>query len=299
MTHAVAARESRTTTGLITMAVAVLFLTLIDISAKWLVLAGLPVIQVVFVRYIVHFLLSLIIFLPKEGKQALRSNAPVKQILRSLFLLLSTIFLVLALGYLPITLNTTIMFALPILVTVLAIPILGERVGLHRVAAVCVGFVGVLVVMQPWGVGFHPAMFLSIGAVSIAGLYFVMTRMLAGVDSNATSQIWSSGLASACLLPFALSHWVWPENTTDWAFFAVIGVFGATAHTLITAANRLADASILAPVIYLQLIFASIAGVLIFGTWPTIWTLVGALIIIGSGLYIWHRERSTISGKKR
>lgn len=119
----------------------------------------------------------------------------------------------------------------------------------------------------------------------------IMTRMLAGVESNATSQIWASGLATFCLLPFALWHWVWPDTVEDWAFLLLIGVFGATAHTLVTGAHRFADASILAPVLYIQLLFATIAGVIFFDTWPTAWTLVGAVIIIGSGIYIWWRER--------
>ena len=79
-----------------------------------------------------------------------------------------------------------------IVVTLLAIPVLGEKVGIRRVLAVCTGFLGVLVVMQPWGVAFNPAMLFSVAALVVAAMYFVMTRMLAGVESNATSQIWSS-----------------------------------------------------------------------------------------------------------
>ncbi len=296
MIPAVAAREDRAAVGVVAMAAGVFFLAMIDTSAKWLVLAGLPVFQIVFVRYFVHFLVSLIVFVPREGAQALRSNAWGKQVLRSLFLLVSTIFLVLALEHLPLTLNTTIMFAMPIVVTLLSIPILGERVGMHRFGAVCVGFLGIVVVMRPWGVGFEPAIFLSLTAMSMGALYFVMTRMLAGVDSNATSQLWASGLASICLLPFALAHWTWPSNPGDWAFFLLVGVFGAAAHTLVTGAHQFADASILAPVIYVQIVFASIMGVLFFDTWPTYWTLAGAAVIIGSGIYIWHRERGVSVG---
>ena len=297
MSQNVAARETRTALGLCIMTVGVVFLTLIDTSAKWLVLAGLPVFQVVFVRSLVHFMLALAVALPSEGTDALRSNAPVKQVLRAVFLLIGTMFLVLGLKYLDITVNTSIMFAIPICVTLLAIPILGEKVGIHRIIAVLVGFGGILVVMQPWGAGFHPAMFLSIGAVLMSSLYFVMTRLLAGVDSNSTTQLWSSGIASICLLPFALAEWVWPAGAIDWMFFALVGVFGAVAATLITAAHRYADASILSPMIYTQLMFATIAGVLVFGTWPTLWTLVGAVIVIGSGVYIWFREGRQKAGQ--
>jgi len=252
MHHAVAPREDSTAMGLAAMSVAVVFFTLIDTSAKWLVIAGLPAIQVVFARYSGHFIMAVILFVPREGRDALTSNAPGRQVLRSLFLLSSTILNFTALKYLPITITTTIMFATPIVITLLAIPMLGEKVGPHRIAAVCVGFVGVLIVMQPWGIGFHPAMLLNVGALCMASLYFIMTRMLAGVESNATSQLWSSGIATLCLIPFALSVWVWPEGLSNWIAFVLIGIFGCTGHILATVAHRLADASILGPVVYIQ-----------------------------------------------
>lgn len=288
----VAPREDRTALGLGTMALAAVFFTLIDTSAKWLILAGLSAIQVVFVRYAGHFLVSALIFLPREGFSAFRSNSPGRQILRSLFLFGSTILNFTALKYLPITVTTTIMFAGPIAVTLLAIPILGEKVGLRRFLAVLAGFSGVLVVMQPWGAEYHPAMFLSLGALIVASLYFVMTRLLAGTESNATSQLWSSGLAMVCLAPLAAPVWVWPQGPVDIGVFVLIGAFGAIAHVFATFAHRLADASILAPVIYIQLLLAALSGILVFDTWPTVWTLAGGLIIIAAGTYIWHRERN-------
>jgi len=293
MSLLVAPREDRIVIGIMAMAAAVSFFTLIDTSAKWLVLAGHAAIQVVFARYAGHFLMSCALFLPREGLDALRSNAPKKQALRSLALLGGTALNFTALKYLPITVTTTIMFAGPIVVTLLAIPVLGERVGIHRIVAVFVGFFGVLVVMQPWGAAFHPAMFLNIGALCLASLYFVMTRLLAGIESNATSQLWSSGLSTLCLIPFAAAHWMWPVDGVDWAFFILIGIFGGLGHILATTAHRMADASILAPVFYVQIFTASIAGVVFFQTWPNQWTLVGGLIIIGAGTYIWHRERQS------
>ncbi|MGC9371251.1 MAG: DMT family transporter [Paracoccaceae bacterium] len=285
------AREDRPLAGLLIMCGAVLCFTGIDSSAKWLILSGLPPLQVVFARYAGHFLASLAVFLPGEGVQAFRSRNARLQFLRSSLLLGSTALNFTALSYLPITVTTTIFFAGPIFVSLLSIPILGERVGIRRLAAVVVGFFGVLVVIQPWGAEFHPAMFLSLGAMSCASLYFVLTRLLAGTESNATSQLWSSGLATAAFLPFALTNWVWPETVTGYVVLTVIGGFGALGHSLVTVAHRLADASVLAPVVYLQMLFATVAGIVIFATLPTIWTLVGALIIVGAGVYIWARER--------
>lgn len=290
MTQAVAPREERIVLGLGSMALAVMLFTMIDTSAKWLVLAGLSAMQVAFLRYAIHFLLAIVVFVPREGLSAFRSHSPKLQILRSASLFIGTCLNFMALKYLPITVTTTIMFAGPIVVTLLAIPVLGEKVGRHRITAVCVGFLGVIVVMQPWGTGFHPAMLLNLGALVGASIYFLMTRKLAGIENNSTAQLWASGLATFCLAPFAFSQWVWPTAAADWVFFVMIGIFGGTAHILATSAHRLADASILAPVIYIQIFSAAFAGIVFFNTYPTVWTLGGGLIIISAGIYIWYRE---------
>jgi drug/metabolite transporter (DMT)-like permease len=295
----VAPREDKVGLGIAMMALAILFFTGIDTSAKWLILAGLPAIQVVFARYMVHFLLSLALFVPTEGMNALRSSNPWKEFLRALFLFASTICNFTSLKYLPITVTTTIMFAVPVVVTLLAIPVLGEKVGIRRVLAVCTGFLGVLVVMQPWGTGFHPAMILNIGALVLAAMYFVMTRLLAGIERNSTMQIWSSGLATLCLAPVALPIWVWPTQPVDYVVLLAIGLFGGFGHICATYAHRLADASILSPVVYIQLFLAAAASYLVFGTWPTPWTLAGGLIIIASGIYIWRRERSKMDSPQK
>lgn len=288
--------ETRTGAGVALMMLAVVFFTAIDTSAKWLILAGLPVLQVVFARYFGHLIVALVLFLPREGLSIFRSNRPALQLLRSLFLMMGTALNFAALNYLPITVTTTIMFASPVVITLLAIPILGEQVGLRRIFAVCAGFLGVVIVMQPWDAAFHPAMFLNLGAVTMASLYFVMTRKLAGVEGNSTQQIWSSGAAALTILPFTLSGWTWPDAPLEWLIFSLIGIFGACGHIAVVVSHRWADASILAPVIYIQIFLAAAAGILVFETWPTVWTLGGGAVIIASGIYIWQRERAKARG---
>ena len=180
------------------------------------------------------------------------------------------------------------------MITLLAIPILGERVGIRRVLAVCAGFFGVLIVVQPWGAEFDWALFYSLTTLLIASLYFIMTRMLAGVESNSTQQIWSSGLAVAALMPFAIPIWIWPDAPLEWTILLLIGAFGFFGHSATAIAHRWADASILAPMIYSQAIWAVLAGIFIFQSWPSIWTYIGSIVIACSGLYIWRRE----SGKE-
>lgn len=285
-----APREDRIALGIGCMCTAVLFFTAIDTSAKWLITGGMPALAVVFVRYLGHFLISALIFVPREGLGAFRSRRPLLQFLRSTALLTSTIFNFLALGYLPLSITTSIFFASPIVVTLLSIPMLGERVGIRRILAVIVGFGGVLIVIQPWGAQWQPAMLLSLAALCGASCYFVLTRMLAGVEGGSTSQLWASGLASIVLLPVALPLLELPARPSDWIAFLGIGVWGATGHILLTTAHRFAAASVLAPMVYVQLIFANIASAVFFAQWPTIWTLAGALVIFVTGLYIWQRE---------
>jgi len=127
--------------------------------------------------------------------------------------------------------------------------------------------------------------------VTVAALYFILTRLLAGTHSNATMQIWGSAIPTVVLLPFAMAVWVWPATLVDWAVFLGIGLIALVSHGFATIAHRYAEAAILSPVVYTQIIFAIIASIVVFATWPTYYTLVGAVIIIGSGLYIWLRER--------
>jgi drug/metabolite transporter (DMT)-like permease len=289
--EAVHPREERTGFGLVLMACAVAFFTCVDTSAKWLILAGIAPLQVVFARYAGHLVLSLLLYMPQGGLARFRSAHPVLQFLRSGFLLGSTFLNFTALNYLPLTITTTVMFAGPIAVTLLSIPILGERVGIRRLVAVLVGFSGVLVVVQPWGAAFHSAMILSLGALSCASLYFVLTRMIAGAESTATSQLWSSGLSTLVIAPLVLPVWQWPSTLLEGVILGAIGLFAGVGHIFATVAHRFADASLLAPVVYIQIIFASLASILVFATWPTAWTLLGGAIIVGAGGYIWNRER--------
>jgi drug/metabolite transporter (DMT)-like permease len=284
-------RVDRPTAAVLIMAFAIFLFTLIDTSAKWLMLAGLPAMQVVFSRYLGAFLTVLIFFIPRHGLGEFRSNRPWIQGFRAMTLLSSTVLNFIALQYLPITLTIAMFFAMPIVVTLLSIPVLGEKVGLRRFLAVLTGFIGVLVIVQPWGAQFHWAVFVSMGALFSASTYFVLTRLLAGVDNNSTSQLWTNGLATLVLVPIALQNTVWPDNTLTMLVFLFIGFLGGVSHILATLAYRFAQASVLAPVTYIQVIYATAAGYLVFNTLPTIWTAIGTAIIIASGVYIWQRER--------
>ncbi|MFH5775087.1 DMT family transporter [Paracoccus sp. NGMCC 1.201697] len=261
-----------------------------DTTAKWLLVSGLATMQVAFVRYAVHLVATLAATVPRRGWGVLRSVNPRLQLLRSLALLGSTALNFVALSVLPLTTVTAIMFASPVLVTLLAVPVLGEKVGVAQFIAILLGFLGVLVVVSPWQAGFHPAILYSLGACLCTSVYFILSRMLAA-ESTATQQIWASGIATISLAPFALMQWQQPHDWLTVVLMVLIGVIGASSHSLVTLAHRIADASVLAPVVYLQLLFASVAGYLVFGQVPGVSTLLGAVVIISGGALLWLSGR--------
>lgn len=266
--------------------------TMIDTSAKWLGGVGLPVMEVVLVRYGAQLVFASAIHLPRRGLGLLRSGDLKLEIVRALFLFSSTVLNFAALRYLPLTVTASISFTVPLMLCALSGPLLGEQVGWRRWSAVVVGFVGVLVIVGPGTSAFHPAVFLSLGGALMSALYFVATKRLAGVDSAATQQFYAALVATVVLAPFGLtSGWVWPARPVDWLFFVLIGAAALTGHSLFSTAMRFAPASVLAPFAYSKIVFMTASSWLIFSEPPGERIYLGAPIVIGSGLYIWVRER--------
>jgi drug/metabolite transporter (DMT)-like permease len=271
--------------------VAYFMFTGIDSSAKWLGLVGIPFMQIVFLRYVTHLVLVTAINLPRQGLALARTGNIKLQILRSISLLGASVSNFIAVQYLPLTVTGAIAFTMPLILCALSVPLLGETVGWRRWTAIGVGFIGVLVIVQPGTDAFHPASLLCLLAAVSSAFYFIFTRKASGIDSPATSQFYLGIFATVVLAPFALTNWVWPETIDGWIAFFAIGIFGFVGHQLITVAYGFAPAAVIAPFSYLQIIFMTLAGWLIFAQLPDVWLYVGAPIVIGSGLYIWLRER--------
>jgi len=281
---------SSLTIGILLQLAAFFCFAMMDTSAKWLVGAAIPAIQVAFVRYAVHFSWVLLLYLPGQRSSLFRSGTPRLQALRAVSLLVSTVLNFTALAYLPLAVTISIFFAAPLVVCLLSMPVLGEKVGARRFTAVFVGLLGVLIIVEPWGESFDWHMLLSIGAMLGASTYFVLTRLISGVDSNAVTQCHSAGIATLLLLPFALVSWHWPSAGFDWWLLLMLGSLGMLGHSMVTRAHDLAEASVLAPMVYSQIIYASFFGWLFFDSVPSRSTIVGTLIIVASGLYVWFRE---------
>lgn len=283
--------EDRRLLGISFILAGYLCFTVIDSCAKFLVQAGMPSMEVVFVRYAGQFILVSAIFLPAGPRELVTTHRWKIELLRGLALLGSTILNFIAIRYLPLTVTSAISFTMPLILCLLSIPILGETVGWRRWLAILVGFGGVLVIVQPGTEAFHPAVLLSLGCAVFTALYMLLTRKLAGVDSTKTQQFYASMVATLCIAPFAVGAFQWPAMPAEWFAFILIGVAALVGHIFITTAHRFAPATVLAPFGYFQIIYMTASSWLLFKQPPSIWIYVGAPIVIASGLYIWLRER--------
>jgi drug/metabolite transporter (DMT)-like permease len=276
------------TTGILLMVTAMVFFTLLDAIAKHLV-QSLPPAVAVFGRYTVAFLLSLAIILRKGGPRLMATGHPWLQAFRGVLLMVSTILNFVAIMYLQLAQTAAIFFTIPLWVCALSVPILGERVGLRRWLAVAVGFCGVLLIMRPGTESFHWAMLLSLTASLCGAIYNIVTRKVGSRDRAETSLFYVGmvGAAAAAVpLPFV---WQTPQGL-QWLQLALIGLAGTIGHFMLIQAHRLAPASALAPFMYTQIVWMILVGYIFFGDVPDLWTLVGAAIVVASGLLLFAGE---------
>ena len=266
--------------------------SVVDISVKWLALAGLPVLQLSFMRYIGHFVMSLGI-MARDGAivRHFQSGRTDLLVVRGILLMLATVLNFVALRYIPLTLTSTIMFSSPIIICAVSGPLLGERVGLWRWSAIIAGFAGVLVAMQPFGAGFHWATLLSLAGACCFSGYILLTRRLSGIVPTDTMQLYSGVVGTLVLLPFAIAEWRTPAGSGDWVLMIGIGVMAWLGHQLLTTAHRFAPASTLSPYSYAFLLYLTGWSYLIFAEVPEFRTVVGAVVVVAAGLVIWMRER--------
>lgn len=275
--------------GLILIAFVVF--SFIAASGKWLILAGIAPMQMVFMRYSGHFIISTSIIIYKGVSfSSLKADKLFLVILRAFFLFSSTALQFLAFQYLPLALTATIEFTAPIIICLLSWPILGERVGLFRSVAIAFGFLGVLIIIKPFGEHLHPAVFLSLMGASCFAMYAILSRKLAGIVSVDIMQFYSGMVGSLLTLPLVLFIWTNPENIFDWGVLIFIGFFGWLGHQLLTYAHTFAEANLLTPFGYSFIVYSTIWSFMISNYLPDQWTIVGGLLIVLSGIVIWFRE---------
>lgn len=263
-----------------------------DAIAKWLNQTSDPL-MTAWARYASNVLLVSIFLNPLTVPGILRSNRLGLQILRSAILVGSTVLNFFALLYLQLTQTMTIQFAMPLLVALLAGPILGEWPGRRRLVAITVGFLGVLVVARPFSGGMHPAALLTVAGTVLYALYAIITRTLAAYDRTPTTVFYSGLVGVLIMTPILPFVWVEPPSLLHWGLMLAIGAVAGAGHWFLILAHARAPAPVLSPFIYTQLIWMALLGYLVFGDVPDRWTLAGAAIVIGSGLYLlwWERQQ--------
>ena len=283
------ARADRPFRGIALILASTVFLGASDVTAKYLS-ATLPSIEIAWIRFLVFALIMSPAMLSGSRLYALHTRRPGLQVMRGVALLASSLFFISGLRFLPIAEASATGFVSPLFVTALSIVFLGESVGVRRWIATAVGLIGVLIILRPGSGAFHPAAFFPIvSALAWAGT-LIMTRMMSGSEHAATTMTYSS-IVGVCILS-ALVPLVWvAPSWHDIAFGVFIGVASTAGQWIVVLAFRYADASVLAPFSYTQLLWVSILGFVIFGEVPDVWTVTGAVFIVGSGLYTAHRER--------
>jgi drug/metabolite transporter (DMT)-like permease len=246
--------------------------------------------EILWSRYFGHLIFMFAVFMPRRGWRLFATRHLSTQIIRSMAMLASTAFYFLGLKGTPLATAASINFVAPLIVTALSVPMLGEKVGPRRWAAVLIGFVGALVIFRPGtGVVHWSALFVLGSAVSYA-LYQILSRRMAAYDSPETSVAYAAlagAVVTTLALPFGLRA---PDSTFDAMVMVGLGISGGMGHYFVVRAFERAPASALSPFSYSQLIGATLLGYAYFGDFPDRWTWVGAAIIIASGLYMIYRE---------
>ena len=273
---------------------AVLCFSILDTGAKWLV-QSLPLLQVVFLRFLGHTVFAAAVMVPRSRLELLRTRRPWLQFLRAMMLPCLTAMNFWALQYLQLAETGSIMFLAPIVVAVLGVRFLGERLDRGRWIAIVVGFVGVMIILQPGSRGFHPAMLVSLLQTTMYACFILLTRYLASVDRPESTNFLSALGSTIVIAPFALLVWQMPASALEWIVVAVTGITGGLGHYMLALAHRFAPASTLSPFIYQQIFYMILLGYLVFGDVPRPAVVAGAAIVVASGLYLLLRER-TASG---
>lgn len=270
---------------------AVALFACLDAIAKYLGERMDPM-QVVAMRFVTAFFLTLIVSNPIIRPGLFRTSRLGLQMVRGLLLAGTTIFNFLSFQFLQLDEALAIMFSTPFLVAILAGPVLGEWVGWRRWTAIGVGFLGVLVVIRPGLGGIQWAALLSVAAAMTYACYSIATRSIGRHDSSDTTLFYGNLVATTVLLPVLPFVWTMPTSFLEVILLLAVGAFGSLGHFLLIVAHRMAPASVLSPFIYSQLVWATALGYLVFADIPSQWTLFGAAIVVGSGLYLLYRERA-------
>lgn len=277
------------------MIIAMLILPGIDAIAKWLS-ASIPSGQVTWSRFFFQILLMYPLFLRTQGKWL--TSTMLLHAARGGLIAFATLLFFSGLKYLPIADAISIFFIEPLLVTLLSAVLLGESVGWRRLSAIAIGFVGALIIIRPAFETFGWPVLLPAGTALCFSFYIILTRTLVRSEHPVRLQfftgvfgclIMSVALVCGAFTDIGVLQSVWPEPS-HWILLAGLGLIATVGHFLVVHAFRRAPVGVLAPFQYVEIVGATILGLLIFDDFPDLTTWLGVAIIAASGIYVFHRE---------
>jgi drug/metabolite transporter (DMT)-like permease len=277
-------RPEETPAAIVTICIGVGFLVLNDAIAKLLTSHYEPA-QIIFVRNMIAAPLIAAAIYVLRGSAGLRTQSLQVHALRGLLMFAGAYLYFRSLAVLPLAEATALVFSAPIFITVLSVPLLGETVGWRRWGAVLVGFLGVLIIVQPGGAAFQPAALLVLATAVLYALFMISARWIGRDEGLWTMMLFVVLFPGLYAAPFAVAVWT-PLRPEDVPHFLGMAVLGSLGITLIGQAFRMAPAAIVAPFDYTAIVWAAALGWLIWGDLPSLWTYVGAAIIIASGIFI-------------
>ena len=281
--------------GVLFFMIAILFISIVDTICK-LYTKDFHAVQIVW-GYFIGINLTLWLFFFFKGKKLSKlmvTNRPIIQIIRPGFLVCSISSLFVGLTYLPLAEATAIGFVAPLFITVLSVPILKEKVGIHRWCAIIIGLVGVMIIVRPGGNFWHLVSIMPLIGALFFALFQILTRLLSTTENTLTT-LFYTGIGGLFWSSLIVSF-VWVDPTLiHLLVFLATGILGALAHLCMINAFNYAEASLLAPYNYTKLLWVAIFGYLIFDDIPSIDMWVGAGVIILAGLYVLYREKKHIS----
>ncbi|WP_407496565.1 DMT family transporter [Pseudooceanicola sp. MF1-13] len=284
------ARLSPQNRAILLMIGAIFLFTSMDAMAKAISMRTSPM-MALWARYTGQMIIVIILVAPRLRSVA-QTNFPRMQFLRSIFLLCATATFFMGLSVMGLAENTAIMDINPVLITLGAAIFLGERLGPRRLLGIAASMIGALIVIRPGlGVFSWTAIYPLAAAVFYAS-YSLATRYVGHREDPWTSLFYAAMLGSIIISALVVFNWQTPDLETL-GLMAALAVIGTTGQLLLIRAFTAGEAAMLAPFAYSGLIFATIWGVIFFGEFPDVWTVIGALIIVASGLYVWYRETQT------
>lgn len=278
------------TRGILLILVANFCFSLMDATSKTLV-AEYSVAQILWVRFAFFAAFATVWALARGGlRQGFRSTRPGLQVLRALVLVAEIVCFVFAFRYMALADTHALGAVYPLVITALSALVLGEAVGIRRWTAIAIGFLGILIILRPGAGVFDPVALLPLAGATLFAVYQIMTKVVARTDGTVTIMLYTGWIGFAATSVTGPLQWTTPD-TTGWVSLALAGIFGIVGHLLVIKALEATAASALQPFNYTLLVWATLVGFLLFGDLPDWWTVAGATVVVGSGLYTWWRER--------